>query len=315
VANGKNSTQKIGIPSALTYYIHELDWTRFFSYLGYETVVSDKSSYDTFKQGFNFAANDHCLPIKTFFGHIIELKDQVDYLFIPQLVSLEKNTFSCPHILGAHLLIKNMQLKLPPVFSTEIDVNYPKLTLLKSVVLAMKFSKNPFKVFKAVNYIRKNIQSLFGEQSQQQDIFSGVVDKTIGVIGRNYMLNDPFLNKNLVENIKKYGFNVMTSEAFIHSAERETHHFNCRPVHWYSGRTMVTAAANFMKNPQIEGVIFVNFFGCGIDAFIEEIFKKELSEQKPYLNISFDEHSGEAGMMTRLEAFIDMIKRKRKALV
>jgi predicted nucleotide-binding protein (sugar kinase/HSP70/actin superfamily) len=34
----------------------------------------------------------------------------------------------------------------------------------------------------------------------------------------------------------------------------------------------------------------------------------------PFLEITMDEHSGEAGMITRIEAFVEMARRKKKML-
>jgi len=34
-------------------------------------------------------------------------------------------------------------------------------------------------------------------------------------------------------------------------------------------------------------------------------------QHKPYMMITLDEHSGEAGLVTRLEAFLDMVERRK----
>jgi predicted nucleotide-binding protein (sugar kinase/HSP70/actin superfamily) len=75
---------------------------------------------------------------------------------------------------------------------------------------------------------------------------------------------------------------------------------------------LVAAALDFLERIDIDGVIFINYFGCGIDAFVEEIFKNKLSKSKPYLCLSLDEHSADAGINTRIEAFLDMLTRRGK---
>lgn len=35
----------------------------------------------------------------------------------------------------------------------------------------------------------------------------------------------------------------------------------------------------------------------------------------PFLEITMDEHSGSAGMITRIEAFVEMVRRKKKKLI
>ncbi|MBP1738511.1 MAG: CoA activase, partial [Deltaproteobacteria bacterium] len=48
-------------------------------------------------------------------------------------------------------------------------------------------------------------------------------------------------------------------------------------------------------------------FGCGADSFIEH-FYRHLMGPKPYLILELDEHSAVAGVMTRLEAFKNVIE-------
>jgi len=53
-------------------------------------------------------------------------------------------------------------------------------------------------------------------------------------------------------------------------------------------------------------------FACGPDSFIGELLQQESarSERKvPFMTIVVDEHTGEAGVLTRLEAFMDVVER------
>ena len=58
--------------------------------------------------------------------------------------------------------------------------------------------------------------------------------------------------------------------------------------------------------PGIHPVIISNF-GCGPDAFTFKQIEEAL-RGTPYLILEFDEHRGEAGLVTRLEAFIDRLE-------
>jgi len=53
--------------------------------------------------------------------------------------------------------------------------------------------------------------------------------------------------------------------------------------------------------------IHITNFGCGADSFIEH-FYRYIMDDKPYLILELDEHSAVAGMMTRLEAFKNVIE-------
>ena len=48
---------------------------------------------------------------------------------------------------------------------------------------------------------------------------------------------------------------------------------------------------------------------------IENITRKSKDFNKPILNLTIDEHTGEAGFVTRLEAFIDMLFCKKRSKI
>jgi len=61
-------------------------------------------------------------------------------------------------------------------------------------------------------------------------------------------------------------------------------------------------------NYDIAGAIEISSFQCGCDAVLKEFVEKEFRERKiPFLYLMIDEHTGEAGLQTRLEAFMDTI--------
>ena len=54
-------------------------------------------------------------------------------------------------------------------------------------------------------------------------------------------------------------------------------------------------------------------FGCGPDSLmVERITRYAKRLKKPLLNLTVDEHTGEAGFITRIEAFTDMLFRKKR---
>ena len=68
-----------------------------------------------------------------------------------------------------------------------------------------------------------------------------------------------------------------------------------------------------MKDAKIDGIITLTAFGCGPDSLmVERITRKAKRFNKPLLNLTIDEQTGEAGFITRLEAFVDMLFRKKR---
>ncbi|MDD2620621.1 MAG: hypothetical protein PHC92_08145, partial [Syntrophomonadaceae bacterium] len=71
-------------------------------------------------------------------------------------------------------------------------------------------------------------------------------------------------------------------------------------------------ALHMAKRDDVDGIIYMACFGCGPDSMIGEIIERKL-RNKPFMMITIDEHTGENGLVTRLEAFCDMLRRRRSA--
>jgi len=79
-----------------------------------------------------------------------------------------------------------------------------------------------------------------------------------------------------------------------------------KDMYWGYGQKILRAAKIVKSHPNLYAVYITNF-GCGPDSFITHFFKK-IMDGKPFLQLEIDEHSGDAGLITRLEAFLDSIK-------
>mgnify|MGYP003302207392 CR=1 FL=1 len=83
--------------------------------------------------------------------------------------------------------------------------------------------------------------------------------------------------------------------------------------YWANEHEMTGTAGHYLKDNKIDGIVTLNAFGCGPDSLmIERIMRKAKEAGKPMLSLTIDEHTGEAGFITRLEAFIDMLYRKKR---
>jgi len=60
--------------------------------------------------------------LKIFFGHVINIKDSVDYLFIPRFTSISKNEYVCPKFGGLPDMVRHSICGLPGIIDTEINL-------------------------------------------------------------------------------------------------------------------------------------------------------------------------------------------------
>ena len=66
----------IGIPRAISYYNNYPFYYGFFSALGFEIILSDKTTTKLINNGSQHVVSDTCLPIKVFVGHVLNLLEK-----------------------------------------------------------------------------------------------------------------------------------------------------------------------------------------------------------------------------------------------
>ena len=118
--------RRIGIPRALHFYEFHPLWGTFFRSLGHEVVFSPETTRSILAAGVKGCVHDVCLPVKTAYGHVAHLRAEVDYLFLPRLMSMRKGTYVCPKIVAFPDLVLNLMEDLPEILDPEIDLRRGK---------------------------------------------------------------------------------------------------------------------------------------------------------------------------------------------
>ncbi len=119
---------RIGIPRALMFYRYFPLWRTFFERLGWRVMVSDgvrqKEKIIYFE--------DSCLPMKLLVTHAVQLKDQVDHLFIPRLVSIHRTYIMCPKFRGAPDIVRLATEGDVSIIDETVDLRKGGIPLLRS---------------------------------------------------------------------------------------------------------------------------------------------------------------------------------------
>ena len=68
---------------------------------------------------------------------------------------------------------------------------------------------------------------------------------------------------------------------------------------------LILNSASVIKEDGLNSIM-LDYFGCGPNSFIKHFFAREVG--KPFLTLQIDEHTASAGLVTRLEAFLDSIE-------
>ncbi|MFH1436296.1 MAG: acyl-CoA dehydratase activase, partial [Pseudomonadota bacterium] len=82
---------------------------------------------------------------------------------------------------------------------------------------------------------------------------------------------------------------------------------------WAVGQELLKAASFVKKHPQLFAA-FVTNFSCGPDSFLIG-YVRDIMKAKPSLTLELDSHTADAGIDTRIEAFLDIVQRYRELKV
>jgi len=314
---------KVGIPRALLYYNFYPFWKTFLTELGAEVIVSPPTNRQILSDGVKYAVDEVCLPVKIFFGHVISLKDKVDYLFIPRIASIEKKFFICAKFWGLPDVIRNSLEDIPPLLTTDIDLN--RKSLFHSMwQLGRRLRANFFNIHTAYRKAR-GIQEKFLQSRQQirspsefLSLLEGEKVKVsstnnykIGLIGHPYNIYDDYLNVDIAARLEEMGASVVTPEMLSPTLLYEETKKLSRKNYWTYGKDIL-GAARYLARERVDGLIFLVSFNCGPDSLLTELAIRKIEDKIPVLLLIFDEERAEAGMMTRIESFMEIVKKRKK---
>ncbi|RKL62994.1 activator of (R)-2-hydroxyglutaryl-CoA dehydratase [Thermoanaerobacteraceae bacterium SP2] len=310
---------KIGIPRALAYYAYYPFIKTFFEKLGLEVVVSDETTKEIMDKGVEDAITDACVPVKLFHGHVKNIKDRVDYVFVPRLVSVNNEATFCPKFLGLPDMLACSVTDFKNLLEVRIDLKKKRLRLFMLCMgVARRFRKGFFTTYNAYfkalysfkNYTHQFLQGgipPLGIVAQRKNL-----PIRLGVVGYPYMLYDPYLSLDLIKKLINMGAYVVTPEMVPEKDKLKQARKLKKTLFWTFSNNVVRTAYHFFEKRCVDGIIHITAFGCGPDFIVDKLMELEArSRNMPYLTITLDEQTGQEGLNTRLEAFVDMLKIKR----
>ena len=307
----KNRKIKIGIPRTLFFYEFFPFWATFFTSLGFEIVLSDQTNKTIVKEGLEKVLAETCFPIKVAHGHILNLLEKrVDFIFLPSLIDLPKEnevfpeSYACPYVQALPYMIKATLPLGDKLISPSISLQLGEEFLIRE--LSQLKSRLAIKTKDIRTALRKAMScqnEFYNRVSKTGEAYFANLDrKGLVFVGRPYNCCDSHMNLDLSRKLSELGTSAIPMD-FVKTASDE---IPIPHMFWKYGQDILSMAKTIREDPLLFPVYLTNF-GCGPDSFIIHFFKKNL-DNKPLLQIELDEHSADAGIITRCEAFLDSIK-------
>jgi len=314
----------IGIPRALMVFYQQFPfWRTFFEQLGFTVVISKESDKSLMTKSIETITAETCLPVELMHGHVIDLLEKgVDFIFLPFIVNGKQkegnNTFNCncpwvqtyPFMIKAALRGKVDESKL---LIPTLHFRFFERALIKemSEYFNEKFGINKTEIRRAV-IIADKVQVSFEKRliDYGSEVLNSIPEncRPVVLLGRPYNSTDQHLNLGLIE--KLINQNVMPIPLDMLDLSPFNIFANYRNMYWPNGQKLIAAAQFVAKNEKFHAV-YISNFRCGPDSFIWHYVTEEL-KGKPFLHLEIDEHSADAGMVTRIEAFLDSLKGAEK---
>ncbi|MBW1993697.1 MAG: CoA activase [Deltaproteobacteria bacterium] len=295
-------------------------WAHFFDRLGFRLVLTPATNQQIAKTGIETMVAETCFPVKVSHGHVSFLVGKTSYIFLPTIIDMatpqpSERGFFCPlvqsnsYMVRAALGLDSSQI-LAPVIHLKHDVDILANQLSNQIQSKLGVSKRAIK--RAFSYALEK-QNRFVEDLHRKGreiLKRQNPNKPIVVVtGRPYNLYDERLNLRLGQNLAKIGVAALPMD-FIDVTSVDLKDFP--NMYWGLGAQILRTAKLIQEVPNHFGIHLTNF-GCGADSFIEH-FYKFIMGSKPYLILELDEHSAVAGVMTRLEAFRNVIENSMQKL-
>ncbi len=296
---------RIGIPGGLLYPTYKPFINRFFQELGLEVLYSTISDDEILTLGTENCVDEACLPMKIFLGHVMKLQRKCDLIAIPRFVNISKNQSVCPKFDGLPELVISGTGKTNYIFTEPLYL-YDENKLYKALKKECKRLGLPDEKIKHAFWL-----AMENQRNTSRGLYETEYEHTVFLAGHPYHIYDDYVNMNIIKKLHKLGIGVITEEWIHKNTKQKYFQELIKKPYWLFFMSNYCAARAMEDQEQIDGIIYLSSFCCGTDAFTVEMIKNKASDEVPILVVKLDEQRGEAGYDTRLEAFAEILNRKK----
>ena len=305
--NGKT----VGINNSLmTNTLYPL-YYNFFTALGYNVMYSETID----REGMERKGSSFCYPVEIAHGSMEELiRRDPDIYFLPHVKSMPvqngiKASVTCPFVQSEPYYIKTAfeELKdktvLIPVLDMAGGYESEKRTFLK-LGEELGFGGDICeKAFEIAVQAQKDFVADCQATGRKflMELEKNPDEIAVVLFGRPYNAFAKAANMGIPQKFSSRGYRIIPHDFLPYSEEEPVEN-----MYWAMGQIILKASKYAQKHKQLYGVFITNF-SCGPDSFVISYFRSNMGG-KPSLTLELDSHTADAGVDTRIEAFLDVVK-------
>ena len=320
--NKDSRKARVGLPLQLGMYEQLPLWAGFFESLGFEVVLSEKSSRKLYFKGQHTVASDTaCYPAKLIHGHIESLLDMgVDFIFMPcESYNLDEhdsaNHYNCPIVAYYPELLKanNERLNDGNFIMPYLDLNEEENTVKKLYALFKKYGISKKQVRAALSEGFARLESYHadirakGDEILQKATAAG--KQIVILAGRPYHLDNE-INHGINKLLTSLGMAVLSEDSVFEKGN----YVKVNVLNQWTYHARLYRAAEFATRHENVNLVQLVSFGCGIDAITTDQLRAILEKGgKLYTQIKIDEINNLGVVKIRLRSMLAAIEEgKRK---
>ena len=303
-------------------------YSHFFAELGYDIVMPETPS----QEGVDQRNASFCYPVELahgFFYTLLEMEHPPDYIFLPHFKAVpgENDSASspqsqvCPLVQGETFYLQTTfrnkieQLKqsgtrlLTPLIDLSSNLDDARQPLVKTAVQMGISRRSARQAFDQALQRQRECQAQMKALGRQvlQSLEQDPQNHAVVIFSRPYNGFVEEAHMGIPHKFASRGIPVIPLDFLDLEDEHSKRH-----MYWGMGKLMMKAARLVERHPQLFGTYITNF-SCGPDSFVISYFR-DIMGRKPSLTLELDSHTADAGLETRIEAFLDIVNAYRQLL-
>lgn len=306
----------VGIPRCFSIYTLWPLYSWFFHILGVETFVSKSIS----PEGTARVESSYCFPAEIAHGAVQDIFDHnIAYIFLPHFRDMESYepkapASFCPITQSLPYYIKKAFPEIPeekyltPVISFMYGLDKavePFVQMAATLGFSESEARNAFDM--AYEKQMECFRRFTALGRQALDEAKRASKPVIALLGRPYNSFSADANMGIPRKYTSRGHSVIPFDLL--PFEDQAIYPN---MYWYYGQQDMKAGM-LLKNEDNIFVTYISNFSCAPDSFMLH-YLKWIMQTKPFLILELDSHTADAGVDTRIEAFLDIIEGYRSKL-
>ncbi len=307
----------IGMNRSFLVNIYFPLYNRLFAELGYRLVLPDM----VLPEGIQQRGAAFCYPVELAHGYFADLlAKNPDVIFMPHLRGIpwsgKGESCTCVFVQAEPFYLRTAfsGIEEQKIITPYLDFSQKGIGANRRAFegMARSLDIDPAKVKPALEAAIVEQDEFFADlQRMGTEALAAIKDdpraSATVLFGRAYNSFAKVANKGIPAKFASRGVRIIPFDMLPYQQEEIDADHN---MYWATGRMILQGARFVQKNPQLFATYITNF-SCGPDSFIVGYFR-DMMGRKPSLTLELDSHTADAGIETRIEAFLDIVRYYRQ---